>query len=104
MDPQGSLQLRDPSAVEAQLAHHVMAVAQVSDLVGEPALAPHGGLADVTAEAAHQRPHRFGRRPQRLVVEVWPDDVHELVVAHHARTYLSCGLNGARLGLAAEVA
>ena len=91
VDLERALQVGHPGPVELEQGDHVVAVAETGDLVGEPPLAPHGRLADRAPQAADQGVHRLGGGPERLVVEFGPDDVHELVVAHHARTSFPMG-------------
>src|ERR1035437_827201 len=92
VDGQGALDLGHTRAVDPDVQKHVVPVAEVVDLVGEPASAPARAAHDRAADTADQLLDGLRRTLERLVVELRPGDVHQLVVAHHARTSFPVGL------------
>src|SRR5438105_883447 len=85
VDSEGALDRGDLAAVEAEHDEDVVAVAEALDLVGQPSLAPERRLHDLAALRLDQAAHRFRRSAQRILVQLRPDDVHQLVVTQHAR-------------------
>src|SRR5262249_44396767 len=66
--------------VDLEVGQDVLTLAEVLDLVREPAAAPDVGLLDGATQALDQLVDRGDRRLQLLVVELRADDVQDFII------------------------
>src|ERR1700730_2169310 len=92
VDPQRALDLGNLAAVEVEHDEDVVTLAEPLDLVCQAALAPQRRLDDLAALGLDKRAHRFHGDAHRVILQLRPDDVHQLVVTPRAWPLLSSGL------------